>query len=131
MIHCSHFTRRGRLYSFIKALRFSLSHHCPTHSTVHEIQPSGQCFQLWGKWFCYTVPLEFYAPWCGHCKNLAPILDEVAVSFESDADVGIAKIVAGSCTVHLWLLKLKIFALSLFGPKSCGQNCTTLLLHMN
>ena len=43
--------------------------------------------------FCYTVPLEFYAPWCGHCKNLAPILDEVAVSFESDADVGIAKIV--------------------------------------
>ncbi|XP_028079469.1 DAR GTPase 2, mitochondrial-like isoform X2 [Camellia sinensis] len=39
-----------------------------------------------------NVPLEFYEPWCGHCKNLAPILDEVAVSFESDADVGIAKI---------------------------------------
>ncbi|KAL7213682.1 hypothetical protein ACSBR2_016246 [Camellia fascicularis] len=39
-----------------------------------------------------NVPLEFYAPWCGHCKNLAPILDKVAVSFESDADVVIAKI---------------------------------------
>lgn len=37
--------------------------------------------------------LEFYAPWCGHCKQLAPILDEVAVSYQSDADVVIAKLV--------------------------------------
>nr|UZC53371.1 petunia protein disulfide isomerase-1 [Petunia x hybrida] len=39
-----------------------------------------------------NVLLEFYAPWCGHCKQLAPILDEVAVSFGSEADVVIAKI---------------------------------------
>nr|DAD39727.1 TPA_asm: hypothetical protein HUJ06_014050 [Nelumbo nucifera] len=40
-----------------------------------------------------NVLVEFYAPWCGHCKKLAPILDEVAVSFQSDADVIIVKLV--------------------------------------
>ncbi|XP_074339802.1 protein disulfide-isomerase-like isoform X1 [Apium graveolens] len=34
-----------------------------------------------------NVLLEFYALRCGHCKKLAPILDEVAVSFENDPDV--------------------------------------------
>nr|GEX28060.1 protein disulfide-isomerase-like [Tanacetum cinerariifolium] len=38
-----------------------------------------------------NILLEIYAPWCGHCKKLAPILEEVAVSFENDADVMIAK----------------------------------------
>ncbi|KAL7613126.1 hypothetical protein Lser_V15G05937 [Lactuca serriola] len=39
-----------------------------------------------------NVLLEIYAPWCGHCKKLAPILDEVAVSFEKDPSVVITKL---------------------------------------
>ncbi|RDX86423.1 Protein disulfide-isomerase, partial [Mucuna pruriens] len=39
-----------------------------------------------------NVLLEFYSPWCGYCTELAPILEEVAVSYQSDADVIIAKL---------------------------------------
>jgi len=38
------------------------------------------------------VLVEFYAPWCGHCKKLAPDYEKVANAFAGDKNVVIAKI---------------------------------------
>jgi len=38
------------------------------------------------------VLVEFYAPWCGHCKKLAPIWDELGASFADSPNVVIANI---------------------------------------
>jgi len=38
------------------------------------------------------VLVEFYAPWCGHCKKLAPIYDEVAKKLKHNQNLVIAKL---------------------------------------
>jgi protein disulfide-isomerase A6 len=42
------------------------------------------------------VLAEFYAPWCGHCKSLAPKYDQLAKLYAGESDVVIAKIDADS-----------------------------------
>jgi len=38
------------------------------------------------------VLVKFYAPWCGHCKKLAPIWDNLAAAYAEVKDLVIAKI---------------------------------------
>ncbi|ETO08244.1 thioredoxin [Reticulomyxa filosa] len=42
-----------------------------------------------GKWF-----LEFYAPWCGHCKNFAPVYKEASDEMEGRVKFGTVDVTA-------------------------------------
>jgi len=39
-----------------------------------------------------NVLVEFYAPWCGHCKSLAPVYEKVAEAFQNEPNCVVAKV---------------------------------------
>lgn len=38
------------------------------------------------------VLVEFFAPWCGHCKRLAPVYEKVAETFRNDPNCVVANV---------------------------------------
>lgn len=47
--------------------------------------------------------VKFYAPWCGHCKRLAPVWDMLAEAYAKEKSVTIAKV---DCTTEKVLCQL-------------------------
>jgi thiol-disulfide isomerase/thioredoxin len=52
------------------------------------------------------VFVEYYAPWCGWCKELAPIWDTVGSAFEGIDSVTIAKVGNQSVIVQRYALDM-------------------------
>lgn len=60
------------------------------------------------------VLVEFYAPWCGHCKKLAPIYDELGDKFKNNDKIKIVKMDATANEIDVPGVNIKGFPTLMF-----------------
>ncbi|CAE6966457.1 Pdi [Symbiodinium sp. CCMP2592] len=80
----------GRLKKYLQSEPVPSSQKGPVYTLV------GSTFESLVKDPAKDVLVEFYAPWCGHCKKLEPVYNAVAKKLESVPTIMIAKIDATS-----------------------------------
>lgn len=68
--------------------------------------------------------LEFYAPWCGHCKKLDPVYKKLAKAFADNDKIAIAKIDATS-NDYPSQFKINGFPTILYVPANDKSNIKT------